>query len=61
MTHGCLSILLPIAKLGHQPVSGAARIDVGLTALSLSTHEADIAVRLWPIGLAIRLSKMTRH
>jgi len=46
MTHGCLSILLPIAKLGHQPVSGAARIDVGLTALSLSTHEADIAVRL---------------
>jgi hypothetical protein len=28
---GCLSILLPITKLGHQPVSGAACLEVGLT------------------------------
>jgi hypothetical protein len=27
---GCLRILLPVAKLGHQPVSGAACLEVGL-------------------------------
>ena len=28
---GCLSILIPIAKLGHQPVAGTACLEVGLT------------------------------